>query len=131
MTATLKNDNAGRQPGEVGKQKPSAGDRTAPHLGGQCAQVLSLIRQHQPILSLKMTADCAIPEAAARVHDLRAMGFNIVTTINPVVIFRGIERKNVASYSLASPEWPRPGFIDSSSVSGQLALNLGGEVAHV
>jgi hypothetical protein len=85
---------------------------TPPMVTGQCAQVFNLISQHQPIWSLTLTADYAIPEAAARVHNLRAMGFNILTTIHPTVIFRGVERHNVASYSLGTPAWPRPGFFD-------------------
>jgi hypothetical protein len=58
-----------------------------------------------------LTADYAIPETAARVHDLRAMGFNIKTTIQPEVIFRNRLRRNVALYWLASPEWPAPDFL--------------------
>lgn len=81
---------------------------TPPIVGGQCAQVLELIRKYQPILSLTLTADHAIPEAAARVHDLRALGFNIHTTINPDVTFRGTIRHKIAAYSLASPEWSKP-----------------------
>ncbi len=77
----------------------------APLVTGQCAQVLELIRINQPILSLNLTADHAIPEAAARVHDLRAKGFNIITTILPAVEFRGAIRRNVAAYSLGVPEW--------------------------
>jgi hypothetical protein len=77
----------------------------APHVTGQCAQVLQLIRLNQPILSLNLTADHAIPEAAARVHDLRNKGFNIITTILPKVKFRGAIRRNVAAYSLGVPEW--------------------------
>ena len=77
----------------------------APHVTGQCAQVLQLIRLNQPILSLNLTADHAIPEAAARVHDLRNKGFNIITTILPKVEFRGAIRRNVAAYSLGVPEW--------------------------
>lgn len=76
-----------------------------PVASGQCAQVLSLIRQHQPLLSFVLTADHAIPEAAARVHDLRAMGFNIITRIVPEVVFRGAIRRNTALYSLGTPEW--------------------------
>ncbi len=87
-------------------------DRKPPIVTGQCSQVLALIRQHQPILSLVMTSDNAIPEAAARVHDLRGMGFNVLTTIHATVVFRGVERRKVASYSLGTPEWPRPGFFD-------------------
>lgn len=82
-----------------------------PVVTGQCAQVLNLIRELQPVLSLTLTADRAIPETAARVHDLRCMGFNILTTIHPAVEFRGEIRRNVASYSLGSPEWPQPGFV--------------------
>jgi len=108
----LENDNAGGAPGIVGKAKIQQIDRTPPVSTGQCAQVLNLIRQHQPIISLHLTANFAIPETAARVHDLRAAGWNILTTIHPVVVFRGVERRNVASYSLGSPEWPRPGFFE-------------------
>lgn len=83
----------------------------APIVTGQCAEVLALIRQHQPLLSFVLTADHAIPEAAARVHNLRAMGYNILTTILPEVEFRGVIRRNAARYSLGSPEWPSPGFL--------------------
>lgn len=82
-----------------------------PIVTGQCAQVLTLIRQHQPLLSFVLTADHAIPEAAARVHDLRAKGFNIITRILPAVEFRGEIRRNVALYSLGVPEWPYPSFV--------------------
>ena len=102
-------DAAGRAPGEVEQQKKQRRDLTPPVTTGQCAQVLNLIRQHQPLLSLVLTADHAIPEAAARVHNRRAAGWNILTTIRPVVMFRGVERRNVATYSLGTPEWPAPG----------------------
>lgn len=82
-----------------------------PTVTGQCARVLELIREHQPVLSFVMTADHAIPEAAARVHDLRAMGFNIITSRSDAR-FRGSVRRNAASYSIGVPEWPRPGFLD-------------------
>lgn len=75
---------------------------------GQAGQVLSLIRDEGPFLSLRGTADFAIPEFAARVHDLRAAGWNIVTMIIRRVTFRGVERRNVAAYSLGSPEWVPP-----------------------
>ena len=81
-----------------------------PIVTGQRAEVLTLIRQHQPLLSFVLTADHAIPEAAARVHDLRGMGFNILTQIMPTVEFRGCIRRNAALYSLGVPEWPYPGF---------------------
>lgn len=83
-------------------------DRNPPVLRGQCAQVVELIKQCQPFLSSHLTADHAIPEAAARGHDLRSMGFNIITTMVPEVAFRGRTRKNVALYSLGSPQWRPP-----------------------
>lgn len=118
MTPTTKCDDARGQAGKVGTAEYiqtelcfTATDSVKPPIvNGQTKQVLELIRRHQPILSLTMTADHAIPEAAARVHDLRAMGFNVLTTIHSSVIFRGVERRNVASYSLGVPPWPAPGF---------------------
>ena len=81
-----------------------------PLVSGQCAEVLTLIREFQPILSFEITASRAIPECAARIHDLRAMGFNIITTIHPEVVFRGSVRRKSATYSIGVPEWPAPGF---------------------
>lgn len=100
-------------------------NHTAPGVTGQCAQVLNLIRQQQPVLSFTLTADHAIPEAAARIHDLRAMGFNILTTIRPAVEYRGVVRRNVALYSFGTPEWPRPGFFEDGEPLGQIELDLG------
>ncbi|HLO61715.1 MAG TPA: helix-turn-helix domain-containing protein [Azonexus sp.] len=102
----------------------NTGNHTQPTPTGQCAQVLSLIEQSQPLISFTLTADHAIPEAAARIHDLRCMGFNILTTIHPAIEFRGQVRRNVASYSLGTPAWPRPGFIYGANNSGQLGLDL-------
>lgn len=94
-----------------------------PIVSGQCARVLSIIRQHGPVLSLTLTADYAIPETAARVHDLRCAGWNIQTNIHAEVVFRGQVRKRVAAYSLGVPEWPRPGFAAKEPPgSGQLDL---------
>lgn len=82
-----------------------------PAVTGQCAEVLELLRSEGSVLSFRLTAELAIPEAAARVHDLRGMGFNVVTTILPEVEFRGRIRRNVARYSLGIPTWPAPGFL--------------------
>jgi hypothetical protein len=90
------------------------GDRKPPIVTRQCAPVLAVIRQHQPIQSLCLTAEHAIPEAAARIHDLRGMRFNILTTIHSTVVLRGVERRKVASFSFGTPEWPRPGFLDEA-----------------
>ena len=91
-----------------------------PIVTGQCAQVLTLIRQHQPLLSFVLTADHAIPEAAARVHDLRCKGFHIITRIVPWVKFRGRIRRNAALYSLGVPEWPYPGFVTGKEGGGNV-----------
>lgn len=87
-------------------------DRTPSIVIGQCAQALVLIRQHRPILSFLLTADHAISEAAARIHELRGMGFNILTAIHSMVAFRGVERRKVASYSLGTTEWACSDFFD-------------------
>ena len=83
-------------------------DSKPPQVTGQCGQVLKLIREHQPMLSLELTGDYSIPETAARVHDLREMGFNVITTICSAVLFRGQIRRKVALYSIGVPEWVPP-----------------------
>ena len=103
--------------------------RTPPQVTGQCAQVLNLIRERQPIISFDLTCAEIIPEAAARVHDLRCMGFNILTTIHPAVEFRGVIRRNVASYSLGSPEWPQPGFPRPNAGTPTAVLNSAAKTA--
>lgn len=110
------NDFARGQAGESGKETSALPDRTPPTSTGQCGQVLNLIRELQPVVSFDISISHAIPELAARVHELRNAGWNVVTTIRPVVLFRGVERKNVALYSLGTPEWPRPGFFDDAEV---------------
>ncbi len=96
-----------------------------PIVSGQCAEVLDLIRRLQPVLSFELTATHAIPEAAARVHDLREAGFNIITRIVPEVEFRGRIRRGCAFYSIGTPEWPAPGFLSNSqSMNG--SLDFGG-----
>jgi hypothetical protein len=89
-------------------------DHRPPIVTGQAAEVLELLRSEGAVLSFLMTADLAIPEAAARVHDLRGMGFNVLTTILPEVEFRGRIRRNAALYLLGSPSWPAPGFLDDT-----------------
>lgn len=98
--------------GTASKTALDSRNSTPPIVTGQCAEVLGLIRMYQPVLSFVLTADHAIPEAAARVHNLRAKGFNVLTTILPEVEFRGVIRRNAALYSLGSPEWPRLGFFE-------------------
>lgn len=108
MTDKKKPHTAGT--GTASKTTVDSRNQTPPIVTGQCADVVCLSRLH--LLSFVLTADHAKPEAAARVHNLRAMGFNILTTILPKVEFRGVIRRNAALYSLASPEWPRPGVFE-------------------
>lgn len=82
-----------------------------PAVTGQCAEVLELLRTEGSVLSFRLTAELAIPEAAARVHELRALGFHVQTTLLSQVEFRGRIRRNVARYSLGIPVWPAPGFL--------------------
>jgi len=86
-----------------------------PTVTGQCAEVMQILREYRarnvPLYSLILTGDCSIPEAAARIHDLRAKGFNVVPIIHPEIVYRGRVRRRVAQYVLLTPEWPRPGFL--------------------
>lgn len=94
-------------------------DRKPPIVTGQRLQVLNLIREHQPVLSFFLTADNAIPESAARISELRDMGFDIITVIHDAVEFRGVIRHGAATYSLGSPEWPRVGFFVGQEASDE------------
>ncbi len=86
----------------------------SPMVDGQCAEVLSILRQ-RPTVSFEFTAERAIPQVAARVFNLKEKGFNVITEILPEIVFRGRVRKHVALYYLGNPEWPRPGFIPENN----------------
>lgn len=98
-------------PKSEGRQQNASPNDTTPPVSGQCAEVLELLHREGSVLSFHMTAELAIPEAAARIHNLRGMGFNVITKILPEVEFRGRIRRNVALYSLGVPCWPAPGFL--------------------
>ncbi|UTH72511.1 helix-turn-helix domain-containing protein [Chromobacterium sp. IIBBL 290-4] len=89
-------------------------DRKPPTLTGQRAEVMQIIREYGyrsvPLYSLTLTGEFSIPEAAARIHELREMGFNILSIIHPEILYRGRVRRGVAQYVLGTPAWPRPGF---------------------
>lgn len=90
--------------------------RKPPPLTGQRAEVMQILREYNrrnvPLYSLILTGECSIPETAARIHELRALGFNIIPVIHPEVVYKGRVRRRVAQYVLGIPEWPRPGFFD-------------------
>ena len=100
------------RPNEGSPKQNASADHKPPVVTGQCAEVLDLLRASDAVLSFRLTADLAIPEAAARVHDLRGKGFHVITKILPAVEFRGRIRRNVALYSLGVPSWPAPGFLE-------------------
>lgn len=131
MNTNPENDNAGRQPGTVGKTENQHLNDIKPTPTGQCGFILDVVRRNPGIKSLTITADLAVPECAARVHDLRAAGWNIITTIHPVVVFRGLERRKVASYSLGTPEWKSPEFRLPENVPVQAEMSFGGEACEV
>lgn len=110
----MTNKKKGR-PDEGSPKDDFSRDHRPPAVTGQCAEVLGLLRTEGCVLSFRLTAELAIPEAAARVHDLRAQGFNVITTILPEVEFRGRIRRNVALYSLGVPSWPAPGFLKGAA----------------
>ena len=109
----MANNKKGRNGGDRATPNDSSSrDHKPPTVTGQCAEVLDLLRASDAILSFHLTANLAIPEAAARIHDLHGMGFNVLTVILPEVEFRGRVRRNVALYSLGVPSWPAPGFLE-------------------
>ena len=103
MHKTTKHHNSSNVPPHTPKA-PNTRKSQQPTITGQCAKVLHYIKQG-PVLSFILTADYAIPQAAARIHELRAMGYNIITTILAEVRFRNQTRRKVALYSMGSPEW--------------------------
>lgn len=103
------------RPNESGPKDSSSRNPKPPVPTGQAAEVFREIELNGPVVSFRLTAELAIPEAAARVHDLRGMGFNIITVILPAVEFRGRIRRNVALYSLGVPSWPAPGWLEGGA----------------
>lgn len=89
-------------------------NRKPPLLTGQRAELMQILREYTrrnvPLYSLILTGEFSIPETAARVHELRGMGFNVMPVIHPEIIYKGRVRRRVAQYVLGTPEWPRPGF---------------------
>lgn len=75
-----------------------------PTLGGQHKQIIVLLKEaREPILSLSLQRK--FPQCGARIHELRNMGFNIMSLKQEPLIFDGVRRVGCVSYVLASPAW--------------------------
>lgn len=85
-----------------------------PMVDGQCAEVLSILRE-KPTNSFEFVFDHSIPRISARIYDLREKGFNVSSITLPEVVCRGRVRPHVALYCLGNPEWPRPGFLSENN----------------
>jgi hypothetical protein len=92
-----------------------------PIVAGQLGQVLATITANPGILNIELNIEHGFTEAAARICGLKDIGFNIISTIEPEVFYRGRTWRKVARYSLGSPAWPRPGF---AGLIGNLAESL-------
>lgn len=83
-----------------------------PIISGQELRVFKIIEANPGVNALELSVVHVVPQYNARIHGLRAKGFNLISQIHPEVIFRGEVRYHVASYTLGTPAWPRPGFLD-------------------
>lgn len=80
----------------------------APIVSGQCAEVLCLIREHQPILAMALAFEHGIPQYNARISNLRDIGFNIKSTPIDCIVYQGREYRNAVKLSMGTPEWIKP-----------------------
>ena len=75
-----------------------------PALTGQHAQVLKVLQEaREPLLSLSLQRQ--FPQIGARVHELRVMGFNIMSIKQKPIVFDGVRRIGCVAYALATPNW--------------------------
>ena len=78
-----------------------------PLVSGQCAEVLAMLLEHCPMLAIELPA-MGIPQYCARIHDLRAKGYNIISTIEYDVSYQGRIYSRAARLSLGTPLWGEP-----------------------
>lgn len=103
----IKKEKAAQQNGTTPNTENNGNtDHGAPIVSGQHAEVLNILRRG-PVLSLELSG-MGIICYGARVHELRAKGFNIETVIQPIVYHNGREHRDVARYALKQPEWAAP-----------------------
>ncbi|MBL8438276.1 MAG: hypothetical protein JNM61_08770 [Zoogloeaceae bacterium] len=103
----MKNQNKKGRPNEGSPKQNTPDNYTFNHpiVTGQAAEVIEYLRKHGPTESFTFTAELAVPEVAARIHELKRAGWNINTVILDEYRFRGRIRRRVARYSLGVPEW--------------------------
>ncbi|BEE03060.1 helix-turn-helix domain-containing protein [Aeromonas veronii] len=89
---------------------------TGPIVTGQKAKILRLLRQG-PVLGLSLKMEHGISESGARIHYLRAMGFNIKTYMQIHVKYLGRKYQKAAIYVLEHPEWSPPFQSDCNAIS--------------
>ena len=75
---------------------------------GQAGQVLRLIREHGPILTVDLKLTYGITEAGARVFELIAIGFNINRISVGTLFCHGRLRRGLVAYATGTPEWVPP-----------------------
>ena len=85
------------------KIRPNNNDKP-PALSGQHKQIIALLKEaREPILSLKLQRK--FPQCGARIHELRNMGFNIVSVRQKPLLWEGVRRVGCVSYVLGAPHW--------------------------
>lgn len=85
------------------KIRPNNNDKP-PALAGQHKQIIVMLQEaREPILSLSLQRQ--FPQIGARVHELRAMGFNIMSIKQNPIVFDGVRRIGCVSYILGVPNW--------------------------
>lgn len=84
------------------KIRPS--DNKPPILSGQHKQIIVLLKEsREPILSLRLQRQ--FPQVGARVHELRSVGFNIISVRQKPLLFDGMRRVGCVAYVLGAPHW--------------------------
>ena len=100
-----------QQPAAASNDGSNPTTRQRPIVTGQCAEVLEILERRRSVFNVELKLEYGITESAARVHELRGMGFNITTIPEPELNYKGRVRRRVARYVLGTPAWPAPGFL--------------------
>ncbi|MGL5289310.1 MAG: helix-turn-helix domain-containing protein [Aeromonas sp.] len=87
---------------------------TPPRVSGQLADTLSILRRG-PVSTLEFIHAHRITRSSARVHELRALGFNITTHTRRDLPYQGHQYHGIAVYVLQHPEWSQPSYDTATS----------------